>query len=97
MAKGYWIALYREIRDPDKLAAYAELAGVAIQAGGGRFLARGGAVQAYEQGLEERAVLIEFPSYEAAVATYEGDGYQEALKRLGDAADRDLRIVEGLD
>ena len=97
MAKGYWTAAYREVRDPDKLAAYAELAGVAIQAGGGRFLARGGQVQPYEDGVAERTVLIEFPTYEAAVATYEGDGYQEALKRLGDGAVRDLRIVEGVD
>lgn len=97
MAKGYWIACYREIRDPDAIASYAELAGVAIQAGGGRFLARAATAQAYEQGIAERTVLIEFPTYEAAVATYEGDGYQEALKRLGDGAVRDLRIVEGVD
>lgn len=97
MAKGYWIAAYREVRDTDALAFYAELAGAAIQAGGGRFLARGGQVQPYEYGVDERTVLIEFPSYEAAVATYEGDGYQEALKRLGDGAVRDLRIVEGVD
>jgi uncharacterized protein (DUF1330 family) len=41
MAKAYWITLYREISDPAKLAAYAKLAGPSIEAGGGRFLARG--------------------------------------------------------
>jgi uncharacterized protein (DUF1330 family) len=41
MPKAYWIACYREITQPDKLAAYAKLALPAIEAGGGRFLARG--------------------------------------------------------
>ena len=96
MPKAYWIAAYREIRDPDALAAYAELAGPAIQAGGGRFLARGGRVAAYEAGCSERTVLIEFDSFEAATATYEGEAYQAAVARLGDAVVRDLRIVEGV-
>jgi len=51
MPKAYWIACYRSVSDPDALAAYAKLAGPAIAAGGGRFLARGSAAQAYEDGL----------------------------------------------
>ena len=51
MAKGYWIASYRSIKNPDALAAYAKLAGPAIQAGGGRFLARGIPTKTYEAGL----------------------------------------------
>jgi uncharacterized protein (DUF1330 family) len=66
MAKAYWISIYRSISDPDKLAAYAKLAGPAITAGGGRTLARGVAAQVYEAGLKERTVLIEFDSVEAA-------------------------------
>ena len=50
MAKGYWVSCYRSITNPDALAAYAKLAGPAIEAGGGKFLARGGRVQAYEAG-----------------------------------------------
>lgn len=46
MAKGYWVSCYRSITNPDALAAYAKLAGPAIEAGGGKFLARGGRVQA---------------------------------------------------
>ena len=42
MAKAYWIACYRSISNPAALADYAKLAGPAIIAGGGRFLARGG-------------------------------------------------------
>ena len=57
MAKAYWIAFYRSISDPEKLAAYAKLAGPAIQAMGGRFLARGGVAKTYEAGLDQRTVM----------------------------------------
>jgi uncharacterized protein (DUF1330 family) len=96
MAKAYWIACYRSISDPDTLAAYAKLAGPAIAAAGGRFLARGNAVKAYEAGIAQRVVLIEFDSVERAVAAHESEGYQAALKVFGKAAERDQRIVEGL-
>ena len=62
MAKAYWITCYRKITDPLKLAAYAKLAGPSIEAGGGRFLARAVAAKAYEDGLLERIVVIEFDS-----------------------------------
>lgn len=96
MAKAYWIATYRKIIDPDKLAAYAKLAGPAIQAGGGRFLARGTAARAYEDGLLERTVLIEFDSVEQAAAVHDSAAYQAALAELEDGAIRDLRIVPGV-
>jgi uncharacterized protein (DUF1330 family) len=97
MAKAYWVACYRSISDPEALAAYAKLAGPAIAAGGGRFLARGTAAKAYEQGVAERLVIVEFDSVEKAVATHDGAPYQAALKVLDNAAERDLRIVEGLE
>jgi len=96
MAKAYWVSTYRSISDPDALAGYAKLAGPAIQAAGGRFLARGTAAKAYEAGLLQRVVIIEFDSVEQAVAAHDSPGYQEALKVLGNGADRDLRIVEGV-
>ena len=96
MAKGYLLSLYREIKDPDKLAAYAELAGPAVEAAGGKFLARGGQVKAYEAGLAERTVLIEFETYEAAKALYDSAPYQKALEALDDGVVRDFRVVEGL-
>lgn len=95
MAKAYWIACYREISDPAKLAAYARLAGPAIEAGGGRILARTVAAKAYEDGKLDRTVLIEFDSVDQAVATHDGAAYQAALAVLSDAAVRDLRIVPG--
>jgi uncharacterized protein (DUF1330 family) len=95
MAKGYWIALYRSVSDQAALAEYAKLATPAIQSGGGRFIARGTPYRRYEAGLDQRTVVIEFDSVQAAVATYEGPAYQAALKVLGNAAERDLRILEG--
>jgi uncharacterized protein (DUF1330 family) len=96
MAKAYWIATYRSISNPDALAAYAKIAGPALAAAGGRFLARGNAAKAYEAGVPQRVVLIEFDSVERAVAAHDSAEYQAALKVLGKAVDRDLRIVEGV-
>lgn len=96
MAKAYWISCYRSIKDPDALAAYGKLAGPAIAAGGGRFLARGMPSQVYEIGQNQRTVLIEFDSVEKAVATHDSEGYKAALKALGNGAERDIRIVEGV-
>jgi uncharacterized protein (DUF1330 family) len=95
MAKAYWISCYRQVKDPAKLAAYAKLAGPAIQGGGGRFLARNVAAAAYEDGKLERTVIIEFDSVEQAVAVHESPGYRAALAALGDGAVRDMRIVAG--
>jgi uncharacterized protein (DUF1330 family) len=95
MAKAYWVATYRSISNPDALAAYAKLAGPAIMAAGGRFLVRGNPAKAYESGLMQRVVVIEFDSVDKAVAAHDSDGYQAALKALGKGADRDIRIIEG--
>ncbi|MET9263178.1 DUF1330 domain-containing protein [Amycolatopsis sp. NPDC004079] len=97
MAKGYWASIYRVISDPEKLAAYNKLAGPAVRAGGGRLLSRDGRVATREAGIAERAVLIEFDSFEQAVAAYESEAYQEALAVLADGVERDFRIVEGID
>lgn len=96
MAKAYWISAYRAVNDADKLAAYAALAGPAITGGGGRFLARGLPSQVYEAGLSQRTVLVEFDSVAHANAVHDSPAYQAALAALGDGAERDLRIVEGL-
>jgi uncharacterized protein (DUF1330 family) len=96
MAKAYWISCYRTINDPAKLTAYAQLAGPALEGGGGRFLARGIAAKAYEDGKTERTVVIEFESVEQAMAAHDSAGYQAALAALGDGAVRDLRIVPGI-
>ena len=89
----YWINNFLEVRDPEQLARYAALAGEVMTAHGGRFLARGLPEDAFEHGRIERTTLIEFPSVEAAVGAYRSDAYQRALAVLGDAADRDIRII----
>jgi len=93
----YWIATYDEVADPDKVAAYAAIAGPALVAAGGRFLARGNPEQVYELGEATRTVLIEFASVEAARAAHDSTEYAEALAALGDGARRDIRIVPGVD
>ena len=97
MAKGYWISAYRSIRNEAALAAYAKLAAPALQAAGGRFLARGQPVRVYENGLQQRVVIIEFDSVAQAIAAHDSAAYQQALRALGDGAERDLRIVEGVE
>jgi uncharacterized protein (DUF1330 family) len=94
MPKAYWISTYRAVNDPDKLAAYAKLAGPAITGGGGRFLARGEPAKVYEMGLMQRTVLIEFDSVAHATTVHDSPSYQAALAALGNGADRDMRIVE---
>lgn len=96
MAKAFWCSVYRKIKDPERLASYARLATPAILDGGGRFLIRGTAAFAHGAGLKERTVVIEFESLEKAMRAFESEAYQAALEVLGDAVERDFRIVEGV-
>jgi uncharacterized protein (DUF1330 family) len=93
----YWVTTYKQVHDEDKLQAYADLAGPALRAAGGRFVARGLPEQTYEAGEMTRTVVIEFPSVEAARAAHDSDAYQEALAALDGGAVRDMRIVPGAD
>jgi uncharacterized protein (DUF1330 family) len=96
MAKGYWITFYRSVSNPAALAEYGSLAGPAIQTGGGRFMVRGTPAKWYEAGRDQRTVVIEFDSLDRAIATYESDAYQAALKVLEGAVERDVRMLEGV-
>jgi uncharacterized protein (DUF1330 family) len=96
MPKAYWVVTYRKVKDPEKLAAYAKLAGPAIQAAGGSFLVRGTPAKVYEAGLNQRTVVSEFESLAKAIAAHDSPAYQEAMRALADGAERDLRIVEGV-
>jgi uncharacterized protein (DUF1330 family) len=97
MAKAYWVSFYRSISNPQAVADYAKLAGPALTAAGGKFLARGVAAQTYEAGIKERMVVIEFPSIAAAIAAHDSPAYQAALKVFNNAGVRDFRIVEGVE
>jgi uncharacterized protein (DUF1330 family) len=96
MKKGYWIVAYRSISDESAVKAYGALAGPAIESLGGRLLTRyASQVQAHEAGLQQRTVVVEFDSFDTAVAVHESEAYQKALQALGSGAERDFRIVEG--
>ena len=96
MAKGYWVIVYRSVSDPEALKRYAALAGPAITAAGGRFLARGMPARSYEDGKAQRCVVTEFASLDAAIAAYESSVYQEIAALLKGTVERDVRIVEGV-
>jgi uncharacterized protein (DUF1330 family) len=96
MAKAYWVVQYHAVKDPEKLAAYAKLAAPAIQKAGGKFIVRGMPAKTFEAGMKERVVIVEFDSVHKAMAAHDTPAYQEALKALGDGAERDFRIVEGV-
>jgi uncharacterized protein (DUF1330 family) len=97
MKKGYWVVAYRSVSDESALKEYGKLAIPAIEAGGGKALIRtADAIEPREAGLKQRIVVMEFETFEKAVATYNSPAYQAALKALGSGAERDLRIVEGV-
>ena len=95
MPKAYWVSVYKAVHDNDKLAAYAKLAGPALTGAGGRFLARGLPAKTYEEGIQQRTVLLEFDSVELAIAAHDSPACQEALAALGDGVSREIRILEG--
>ena len=95
--KGYILGQI-EVTNPQQYAEYTKLTPAVIEKFGGRFVARGGRSETLEGGAANgRVVVIEFPSIEAAIAAHDSPGYQAALKALGDGAERDLRIVPGLE
>jgi uncharacterized protein (DUF1330 family) len=96
MAKAYLVVTYRAIKDKDKWSAYAKLAVPAIQQAGGRFIVRGMPAKTYEKGMNERVVIVEFDSVQQASAAHDSAGYQDALRALGNGAERDMRLVEGV-
>ncbi|HEX2256142.1 MAG TPA: DUF1330 domain-containing protein [Afifellaceae bacterium] len=96
MPKGYWIARV-DVSDPETYKRYVAANAAPFAEYGGRFLVRGGRSEAKEGTSRSRNVVIEFPSYEAALACYESPGYREALKLREAASEGDLLIIEGYD
>jgi uncharacterized protein (DUF1330 family) len=97
MTKGYWIAIYHSVYDPSALARYAEAATPVLLSFGARFLARGKPARTFEDGADERCVVIEFPSVAQAEAAYASAEYQAALAIMRNAVTREVRIVPGVD
>jgi uncharacterized protein (DUF1330 family) len=93
--KGYWVVGYKSVSNPSALSEYMKLAGTALEALGGRVIAGGKPAQTHEAGIDQLVVVVEFENLEKAIAAYDSEAYRPALKVLGNAAERDFRIVEG--
>lgn len=96
MAKAYLVLCYHSVSNEEALQEYARLALPAMQGAGGRYLARGMPTKTYEAGQNQRTVIIEFDGVAQAVAAHDSPAYQAALKALGNAAKRDVRLIEGV-
>lgn len=96
MPKGYWIA-HVTVEDPKAYEEYRKRNGAPLAAFGGRFLVRAGRCEVPEGAAHARHVVIEFPSYEAALACYRSPEYQAASAYRWPASKADVVIVEGYD
>ncbi|GAA2571606.1 DUF1330 domain-containing protein [Pseudonocardia hydrocarbonoxydans] len=93
----YWVNTFTAIHDEERLARYVELAGPAMRAAGGEFLARGNPVHVLEGNAGLRTTVIRFADADAALAAYRSPAYQHALAVLGDAAERDIRVLAAVE
>jgi uncharacterized protein (DUF1330 family) len=97
MKKGYWVIAYRTIGDEATMKNYVALAVAALGQFGARTLVSPtSVVTAHEAGLQQMTVVVEFDSYEIALAAYESADYKKALAALGSGVERDFRIAEGV-
>ncbi len=97
MKKGYWVVAYRTVGDEATMNNYLTLARAALGQFGARTLVSPkSVVTAHEAGLQQATVVVEFDSYEIALAAYESADYKKAVAALGSSVERDLRIAEGV-
>ena len=94
--KAFWIAIYKDIKNPENIKKYGEKATPAIKKYNGTILARGGKVETIEGQPSPRTVLIEFPTMEDALRCYNSVEYQEAKKIGKGEFNRHIQIVEGV-
>ena len=95
MAKGYWIAR-NDVHDMETYKKYVAGSAAAFERFGGRFLVRGGQYTLLEGTTRPRQVVIEFPSYQAALDCYNSADYQAAAKIRGQSSQGDIVIIEGV-
>jgi uncharacterized protein (DUF1330 family) len=96
MAKGYWIARV-DVADPEKYKAYIAANAGPLKKHGARFLVRSGRFENPEGSSRSRNVVIEFPSYQAALDCYKSPEYQEAIKLRAPVSTVDIVVIEGYD
>ena len=94
--KAYWIATYKDMKNPEKIKRYAEKASPIIKKYNGIILARGGRVKTIEGNPSPRTVLIQFPTMDNALKCYNSPEYQEAMKIGNGEFNRHIQIVEGV-
>jgi uncharacterized protein (DUF1330 family) len=94
--KGYWIA-HVDIHDPEGYKGYQAANAIAFGKFGGRFLVRGGKREVTEGKFRSRTVVLEFPSYEAALACYRSPEYEAAIKVRKPISEVDLLVIESFD
>lgn len=94
MAKGYWI-VHVTVTDADNYPQYLAADAIAFEKYDARFLVRGGQCKGPEGPIRERHVVIEFESYEQALACYSSPEYQAAAKLRQAFSDSEIVIVEG--
>ena len=94
MAKGYWVARI-DVDDPERYKDYVAAATPAYQEYGARFLVRGGEIMASEGTTRARNVVIEFPTYEAALACYNSETYARARAIRQDISSGEVIVVKG--
>ena len=93
--KGYWIALYKKIDNPENLKDYSASVTPVIKSYGGKALVRGGEYQCLEGENFSRTVIWEFPSYELAMKCHDSKEYQDGWAIAKDSTERNLQIIEG--
>ncbi len=96
MAKGYWVA-HVDVDDMEAYKSYIAANAAPFAEYGAKFLVRGGARAEPEGKARARTVVIEFPSYEQALACYESEGYQAAKALRDPVSIGDLVIIQGYD
>ena len=96
MLKGYWM-LRVDVADQEQFKVYSAAAAIALKKYGGRFLARAGRTEVVEGTTRMRNVVIEFPSYQAALDCWNSPEYQEAIKIRQPVSTMDIVVVEGYD
>lgn len=96
MPKGYWIARV-DVHNPDAYKNYVAANGVAFAKFGGRFLVRGGQFEVVSGAARQRNVVIEFPSYQAALDCWNSAEYQDARAKQEGGAEGDILVIEGYD
>lgn len=96
MPKGYWVA-HVDVDDPEAYEAYKAANSSPFAEFGAKFLVRGGRQRVREGSARKRTVVLEFDSYDTAIACYESPGYQAALALRAPISRGDLVIVEGYD